>query len=231
MTLATSALKCAIQLGRASADGSSIIDLEAEIKDEIGNAIRYYNRKPWHLTEVRGITLTTVANQTWYSSVDLTTGAGDQDLTGRTALDTKEILNIQYARENPGSSGLNEPLCKISYQQFEAQQEGSTPTGPPTYWTYYAGQIGIWPTPDAAYTLYFSATVKPVVPTADADTSVWLDEQEELIAAAACKRIALKHLRDKDRSQDFALIEAEMLQGLESENLIKTSSGRLRVRD
>lgn len=231
MTLATSALKCAKQLGRASADGTSIIALEAEIKDAIGDAIRQYNREPWHLTEVRAISLSTVAGQNWYNSVDLTAGASDQAIAGRTALDTKEILTIDYARENPGSSGLNEPLCRIGYRQFEAQLEGSTPNGPPTYYTYYAGEIGIWPTPDAVYTLYFSANVKPVVPAADSDVSVWLDEYEEMINAAACKRVAIKHLRDRERGLEFTAVEGEMREGLERENLIKTSSGKVRVRD
>lgn len=231
MTLYSSALKCAVQLGRATADSTAINDLEAEIKDAIRDTIRFYNRKPWHLTEVRGLSLTTAASQTWYSSVDLTTGAGDQSVAGRTAVDVKDVLNVQYGRENPGSSGLNEPLIKLGYRQFEALFEGSTPSGPPTYWTYYAGQIGIWPTPDNAYELYFSATVKPVIPSDDADTSVWLDEYEEMIAAGACKRVCLLHLRDTERAQQFAEIEAQGVRGLEGENLLKTSSGRLRSHD
>lgn len=231
MTLLTSALKCAVQLGRANAAGTAINDLAAEIKDEIGNSIRFYNRQPWHLTEVRAVSLTTAAGQTWYSSMDVSAGAGDQSVTGRTATDTKDILNIQYGRENPGSSGLNEPLLRLGYKQFEALFEGSTPSGPPTYWSYYAGQVGIWPTPDDAYTLYFSATVKPLIPTQDVETSVWLDEQEELINAAACKRVAIKHLRDPERAAEFAAIEASALSALQAENLVKTSSGRLRSRE
>ena len=129
MTLATSALKLAKRLGRADASGTSIVDLETEIKEEIGNAIGYYNRKPYALTEFRGIVLTTVASQEWYSTVDMTSGDGDQSNT-RSSLDTKEILKITYMRENPGSSGLNEPLYRLSYPDFERLFEGSIPSGP-----------------------------------------------------------------------------------------------------
>lgn len=229
MTLASEALICAKQLLRASADGTSIADLETEIKESIGETIAYYNRQPYHLTEVRGVVLTTVASTTWYSSVDLTSSGGDQDFTGRTAVDTNTILGIKYARENPGSSGLNEPLDRLSYTDFERLQEGSTPGGTPTYFTYYGGQIGIWPTPDAAYTLYFSATVKPVVPTADADTSVWFTEAGALIRAGACKRVCVNYTRDMEMAGAFAATEEAERQNLAREYLLKTSSGKLKA--
>lgn len=230
-TLATVALACAKQLGRVDSAGTSITDLETEIKEQIGETVRYFNRQSFHLTEFRGLTLTTAASTIWYSSVDLTSGDGDQSSTGRTALDTNQILNIQYARENPGSSGLNEPLRRISYTHFERLQEGSTPQGTPTYFTYYAGQIGIWPTPDAAYTLYFSAHVKPPVPTDDADESVWFTEAQEMIEAGACKRVCLKYLRDAQRATEFAAIEEGVRKELEREYLLKSSTGRLKVND
>lgn len=231
MTLATSALKCAIMLGRANATGTAILDLETQIKQEIGETIRFYNRRPFHLTEYRGVELTTAASTVWYSSVDMTSGDGDQSGTGRTAVDVKDVLHIEYMRENPGSSGLNEPLYRMAYGEFERLFEGSTPSGPPTYWTIYAGQIGIWPTPDAAYTIYFSATVKPVIPTSDSDTSIWLDEAEEMIATGACRRVCLKHLRDPERAQEFAVMEQEAAIMMEKEHVLKSSSMRLRVND
>lgn len=229
MTLATSALKCAVQLGRANATGTAIADLGTQIKQEIGETIRFYNRRQYHLTEFRGLTLTTAASTVWYSTVDLTAGDGNQSATERIAVDVNDILKLDYGRENPGSSGFNEPLYETPYRTFEHLQEGSTPTGPPTYYTRYAGQIGIWPTPDAAYTLYFSGTVKPVIPTDDDDTSVWLDEAEELIVSGACRRVCLKHLRDAERAAEFAVLEQEAERMLVTEYTQKASNGRLKV--
>lgn len=230
MTLATSALKVAKFLGRVNADGTAITDLEDEIKGEIGEAIRFYNRKPYALTEFRGGELTTTSGTAWYSNVDLTNGAGDQDETGRTAVDVKDILRITYMRENP-SSGINDAMQRIDYYAFERLFEGNTPSSSPTYYTVYAGQIGVWPTPDDAYTLYFSAHVKPVVPTADDDTSVWLTEAEELILAAAAKRVCMFYLRDEERAAGFAAMEATAEAALQSEHVAKSASGKLRVHD
>ncbi|WP_299949076.1 hypothetical protein [uncultured Ruegeria sp.] len=231
MTLTTVALSCAKQLGRVNAAGTDITDLEAEIKEQIQETIRFYNRKPYHLTEFRGFTLDTAASTVWYSSVDLTSGDGDQSNTSRTAVDTNQILNITYSRENPGSSGLNEPLDRIPYAKFERLREGSTPQGTPTYYTYYAGQIGIWPTPDGVYELYFSGHVKPVVPTNDSDTSVWFDEANEMIEAGALKRVCLKYLRDKERAADFGIIEDGAARAMAREHLLKSSTGKLKVHD
>lgn len=229
MTLAAVALECAKQLGRVNAAGTSITDLEAEIKEQIAATVRYYNRKSWALTEFRGFQFTTTAGTTWYNTVDLTSGDGDQSKTLRTAVDANSLLAVSYMRANPGASGLNEPLWRISYQEFERLFEGSTPTGIPTYYTIYAGGIGVWPTPSQAYVMYGSGSVKPVVPTNDADTSVWFDQAKELIEAGTCKRVCVKYLRDSVRGRDFEVMERDQMMALSGETMKRTSSGRLRA--
>lgn len=113
------ALIVANQLGRTNAEGSTITDLETQIKAEIRNTIRFYNRKPMHLTEFRGGEIVTVSGQTFYDTADITMGAGDQPLANRTTIDTTDIINIHYMRENPGETGLNEPLSEVPYAHFE----------------------------------------------------------------------------------------------------------------
>lgn len=225
------ALSCAKKLSRVDSAGTTITDLETEIKAEIAETVRFYNRKASHISEFRGFEVATVASTTWYSSMDMTSGGGDQSEASRTAVDTNTIISFDYARENPGASGLNEPLKKISYLTFESLFEGSTPGGTPTYFTYYGGQIGIWPTPDAVYTLYFSGDVKPVVPTSGTDESVWFTEALEMIEAGACKRVCLNYLRDTERAMEFKAIEGDAWKMFQSETLTKSSSGKLRVHD
>lgn len=228
-TLATVALKCAKQLGRVNAAGTAITDLETEIKEEIAEAIRFYNRKPWHLTEVRDVTLTTAAGTRWYSTVDLTGGAGDQSVSGRTAVNVNDILSIDYMRENVSS--LTDDMIFMRYRDFERLNEGSTPGGTPYAYTLYAGQIGIYPTPNDAYSITFSAHVKPVVPTQDADESVWFDEVEEMVAAGANKRVCLKYLRDPERAAEFKAIEDGVMDSLHYEHVRKASTGKIVVHD
>lgn len=230
-TLADTALIVATQLGRVDAGGTTITDLEPQIKEEIRNTIRFYNRKPMHLTELRNGEILTVANQTWYSEASIVDAAGDQPLAGRTTLDVEDIIDIHYMRENPGATGLNEPLSEIPYPVFERLFEGSVPFGQPEYFTRYAGQIGIWPTPSGVNNLYWSGIVRPTVPQADGDTSVWIDQANEMIEAGAARRVCSKYLRNMQWANDFAQIEVLQLQNLEGEQVRKTSSGRLRVRE
>lgn len=229
--LIDAALVVATQLGRVDAAGTSITDLENQIKEEIRNTIRFYNRKPMHLTEFRGGELATVSGETWYSTVVITNGEGDQPLANRTTIDVDDVINIHYMRENPGQTGLNEPLSEVPYAHFERLFEGAVPSGQPEYFTRYAGQIGIWPTPSGVNNIYWSGTVRPTVPQADADTSVWLTQANELIEAGACRRVCSKYLRDHAWANEFAQIEVVQLQNLEAEYVQKSSTGRLRKHD
>lgn len=215
--LASVALTVAKMVGRADATGATILDLEDEIKDEIINAIKFYNRKPLHLLETRAGTLTTVAAQTWYTEVDTTT-----------TISVNSILDIHYMRENPGASGLNEPMREIAYNRFEQLQEGSTSSGQPEYFTRYAGSIGIWPTPGAVHTLYWSGLVKPIVPSADSDESVWFDEANELIECAAARRVCSKWLRDPERAAIYTAEEQNIYRQLRGEYVSKSTTGRIK---
>lgn len=230
MTLATSALEVAKYLGRVSAAGTEISDLETEIKSEIGETIRFYNRQKYALTEFRGFTLTTASGAVWYSSVDLTSGDGDQSSTDRTAVDVKDILAMTYLRENT-TSGATYDLKRLPYREFERVYEGTTANASPTYYTIYAGQVGLFPTPDAVYSIYGSGHVKPAVPTEDSDTSVWLSECEEMILAGAAKRVCLKYLRDTERAAEFAALERSAQTALTGEHVSKSATGRVRVCD
>jgi hypothetical protein len=241
--LATTALTVAKMLGRANTAGTAILDLEAEIKVEVKNAIRHYNRKPLHLLETRGGTLTTTADVTWYSAVNVSSAVRDSEgfniievdgsivATAATSIFVDQIIDIHYMRENPGASGLNEPMREIPYVRFEQLQEGSTATGQPEYFTRYAGQIGIWPTPGAAHTIYWAGLVKPVVPSEDNDPSIWFTEANELIEAATAQRVSAKYLRDDQQAAKFAAIEAGAYQQLRGEYVSKSTTGRIKAHE
>jgi len=229
MTLETVALSVANKLGRVNAAADTITDLSAEIYTEIGNAISFYNRKPWHLTEFAACDITTVSGTKWYSTFDMTSNAdagGDQDNTGRTAVNVNSLLDIEYMRET--NSGLNDGMVETSYKGFERLQEGTSGSGTPERYCLYAGRIGIWPTPGAVYTIYFSGNIKPVIPTLTAHTSVWFDEALEMVEAGACKRVCLNYLRDAKRAQEYAVIEQGEMRAFHSEYITKTSRGKLR---
>lgn len=227
-TLSETALIVADQLGRVNADGSAITDLETQIIAEIRNTIRFYNRQPMHLTEVRNGEIVTVSGQTYYDTANIDMAAGDQIVGGETTIDITDIIDIHYMRENPGESGLNEPLREVPYILFERLFEGSVPSGQPEYYTLYAGQLGIWPTPSGENPLFWSGIVRPTVPSAAGDTSIWFTYANEMIEAGAARRVCSKYLRDQQRADYFAQIEALQLQNLQSEHVRKSSSNKLR---
>jgi hypothetical protein len=229
VALSDVALSVAVQLGRANSSGTSILALETEIKSQIAETIRHYNRRPWHLFETRDLVLTTVAGTRWYSSVDPSASEGEEDNTGRASIPVSDILSIDYIRET--SSAIEDYLHEMRYADFERMFAGSTPGGWPISYARYAGRLGIYPEPDAVYTIQMSASVKPQIPTADADESVWFDKANELIEAGTCARVCLKYLRDRERAAEYAQVEEGAAAALHSEHIRKTSTGRLRCHD
>lgn len=99
-------------------------------------------------------------------------------------------------------------------------------------YSMYAGQMGVWPSrPDeGAEALYISASVKPLVPDLPDDTSVFFDEAQELIEAAAAKGICAKYLMDAERAAIFGGLETVAFNDLTRESNRKASTGRIRAR-
>jgi hypothetical protein len=207
-------------------DQLSRSDLSTQIDREIQLAIQRYNRRVSWLHEVRGATLATVAGQRFYTSVSLAAGAGVQDVAGRTAVSVQDIQKIEYMRASD-----DEPLYQIHYREFEERYDVTGSIGGPEYFALYAGQIGLWPTPDAVETLTLSVVVKPVVPSSAADESVWFDQAQELIENAAASAICRKFLQDGERAQAFQVYEAAAWEDLVREGNQKMATGRLRSCD
>lgn len=221
-TLSDIAANVANQLSRS--------DLTTEIKTEIGSSIRRLNREVSHITEMRALELTTSAGVYWYGTVDASSGVGYGAAQSAT-MAVSNIVSVVYMRLSPGATGVNEPLTFKDYRYFEALREGSVSSGEPTFWTLYAGQIGLFPTPGEAYTIEISANVKPVVPTADAHTSVWFDEYPEIVESMAASRVYRKYLQDEERATAFDRIAISDMAALALEASKKVGSGRLRSRD
>ena len=228
MTLLDIARRVAQYLGRTDTAGQTILDLADQIKEEIRYVVQDLNRMPSHLTEIRGGTLLTVPGQTWYSTVTLDDAAGENESALANTIPVIDIVNIHYMRENPGASGLNEPLDEISYQDFERNYEGSVPQGQPEHFTRYSGQIGIWPSPSGGNNLYWSGIVKPASPVDDTQTSLWFIQYPELVTSATAARVCEKYLRNPEWAKEFRLTEALQRAALDAEYMQQASSGAVR---
>lgn len=207
-------------------------DLTAEAKTEIGNAIRHYSRRNTWVIEHRGGTITTSAGTNWYSTIDLTASghnAIDDGYTGTdptSTTDLDQMLKMEFAKIEDGS--VDWPLERVAYRPFERMLEGTAVQGTPSYITLHAGQIGLWPTPGSAFTVYISGMFKPLVPSSDTDESVWLDKYNELIELSAARRLASKHMQDTEAAEMYARLEAEQELLLVAENSARRTRGVLR---
>ena len=208
------------------ADQLARSDLSAQIDREIQLAITRYNRRVTWLHEVRAVTLTSVAAQAWYSSVDVSTGAGPQDVAGRTAVDVSDIQSVRYMR-----TADYDDLKQVRYSDFERFFDTTGSAGRTSYFTLYAGQIGLWPVPAGVETFTMSVVCKPVVPSSAADTSVWFDQAQELIENAAASAICRKFLSDGERAQAFKVFEDAAWDELLAESNQKAATGRIRSCD
>lgn len=208
------------------ADQLARSDLSAQIDREIQLAIIRYNRRVTWLHEVRAVTLTSVAAQAWYSTVDVSTGAGPQDVAGRTAVDVSDIQSVRYMR-----TADYDDLKQVHYSDFERFFDTTGSGGRATYFTLYAGQIGIWPVPAGVETFTLSVVCKPVVPSSATDTSVWFDQAQELIENAAASAICRKFLSDGERAQAFKVFEDAAWDELLAESNKKAATGRIRSCD
>ena len=208
------------------ADQLARSDLNTQIDREIQLAMARYNRRVSWLHEVREVSLTSVAAQAWYSSVDVSTGTGPQDVTGRTAVDVTDIQKISYMRDPD-----YDDLRQVHYSDFEGFFDTTGAAGRPTYFTLYAGQIGIWPVPDGVTIYTLSAVVKPVIPSLATDESIWFDQAQELIENAAAAAICRKFIQDGERAQAFQVYETEAWNDLVREGNQKMATGKLRAQD
>ncbi len=213
-TLATMATTIAGELVRS--------DLTTEIKTEIGNVIRHLNTEPFAFTELRDGELATVADQSFYGTVDFSSASGPQ--TGLVSTSVQDIVDIDWMKV--AQSGQRWQVDKISYRQFEELREGVSTSTVPSYYCVYGGQIGLWPTPSAVYTVEISARVKAAVPTGDSDTSVWFERAGELVREMTAERILRKHIRDNEGAFARAAGARELVASLRLESALQRATGR-----
>jgi len=205
-------------------------DLNSQILTEIGLAVAQYSRRATWITELRNGTIATVSGTTYYSTIDnsssISYGTG---LTGTAPTSTDSVSNmleLTFAKLTQGSTDW--PLTRLPYKEFEAMLVNSSVSGTPDYITLYAGQIGLWPTPNAVFTLTLSGKFKPIVPSAATHESIFFDQHRELIELSVAKRMAQKWTHDPELVQLFSPLVMEQEQLLMAEGVSRRTTGRLR---
>lgn len=220
-TLADIASNVADQLARD--------DLDTQIKAQIPLVVRRYNREATFLHEVHDAQFNTAAGFIWYTSFNLANSDGFADYSaGDTALSAERLISVRYARVVENS--LDDQLYQLDIKRFLYWHENSVQGGEITHYCLWAGQLGLWPTPNSVLQVKLTGVFQPTVPTADADTSIWFDQYQELIEAGVRRRINQHYLKDYEAAQADEREEGLQLGTLRAETARRVGTGRVRAR-
>lgn len=192
-------------------------DLTSAIASEIGKAIRHYQRERFYFNETRDQTFTTTAGQKAYA-------ATDADVIGK--IQEMDQLFLESGSERP------DDLEQISPVEWELLTGSGSTQGRPRAWCWYGQNIGLYPIPDAEYTIRPMAHVIVDAPSDDAEANnAWMTEAFDLIRARVCKQLSLKKTRDSLMFDTQKAAEDDELNRLRGETAQKIGTGFMRATD
>lgn len=187
-------------------------DLSDQIASEITNAIRHYQATRFYFNESRDETFPTVANQKLYTSSD--------DVAIPKFIEVDQIVLMD------GTEPVE--LEAIKPTEWEMWTASGTETGRPTCWTYFNQSIGLYPIPDAVYTVRVIGHFMKAGPATDTEASnVWMTEAFNMLRARTVAHIALLKLRNNELAQTFAAYEADERRRLIVETASRVGTGFL----
>lgn len=194
-----------------SVSTASSSDISSQIAAEVLSAVAYYAREPFYFN-TKTNTFSTVANQEYYSSSDLS------DIATLVKIFTMTVTQ----------NSIKMPVKPISFADIDDAQTGQV-IARPTYYAYFKQNIRLYPIPDAVYTMTMAYVYKLTALSADADTNAWTTDAEELIRARASRRLYENVVRNPGRAEIARMQEAEALAALKRETRMRTSPAILRV--
>lgn len=192
------------------ADDLDRTDLTTQIATEITKAIRHYQRTRFYFNETRDETFSTVADQEIYSSSD------DAAIPKFIEIDQIVLMDGTQPTE----------LDYIDPKTWEMLTASGTATGKPDSWTYFNMAIGLYPIPDAAYTIRPIGHIMKDEPATDTEAdNVWMTEAFDLLRARVCGQLSIRKTRDMEFYQMQRQVESDELSRLSSETTSRLSTG------
>lgn len=179
-TLAVMKARIASELRR-----SNISD---QIAAAIASAIDAYQGTPLFFNESDTVTLTTVANQEFYSSSD------DADI----AL----VESIDYVHLVVSSEAF--PLRWADKAELDLASQSGTTSAQPYRYGWYNQRLQLYPAPSSAWTVRIGGKFKVAAPASDSEASnPWMTHGETLIRCRAKYELYTHVLMDERKSAIF----------------------------
>lgn len=192
------------------ADDLDRTDLTTAIASEITKAIRHYQATRFYFNESRDETFATVASQKLYSSSD--------DAAIPKFVETDQVVLMDGTEPTE--------LEQVDPKDWEILTASGTSTGKPDSWCTFDQKIGLYPIPDAVYTVRVIGQFMKAGPATDGETgNVWMTEAFDLLRARVCAQLALKKLRDDVMIQTQKAAEADELSRLDRETTSRVGTG------
>lgn len=182
-------------------------NLTSQIPLAIQSAIRYYEAKRFWFNEGEATTSTSTGTPNVAAPSDLI------------AMDTLTITVNSWRY----------PITPRTWQWYRDTQTLATLyTNRPTDYAYYADQLWLYPTPDAAYTLTLSYHKKLTTLSATTDTNAWVADMEELIRSRAKWDLATNVIRSPEIAQMAAAVMSQAEAEAFRETVTRQTTGRVR---
>lgn len=182
------------------------------LQSAITNACKHYQRERFYFSESREKTFATVQGQVWYSSSD------DADIGTIKSIDAMVIETSTYDRR----------LRRVTPEFIEIWTDANASQAEPYNWTYYNRQIGIYPIPDAAYTIRMLGVFTAAAPASDGEAdNPWMVEAYNLIRSRVLVDVAMHRQHDAELAQMFRLREQDELMRLRTETAERLGAGAI----
>jgi hypothetical protein len=162
----------------------------SNISDHIARAISTactaYETEFGAKMQSRSLTVTTVANQEFYT----------------TGLST--LLRADYVKLQLGNHVFDLDFMQPS--EMESASTNGTSTGQPGHWTWFAEQLRLYPVPaSSGWTVRIGGLVMVAAPASDGEAdNPWMTTYERLIRCRAKWELATHVLRDQQLKADMA---------------------------
>ena len=202
-------------LRSAVADDLERSDLTTQIGTEINNAIREYSRRRFWFSQSRTLTFSTVAAQEFY-------GTSDSASIPRIVEADKVIL----------TDGSNRyPLCQVDNDTMEMMDTPSTADNRPTHWAYVQGEIRLWPTPNAVYSIRVTGLIAPEALSDDSDSNIFTLNAFDVIRHSARRRVMSNTLKDLEGASVASEAERAALSSLNTQSVLLMGRGTIEATD
>lgn len=195
------------------ADQINRTDLTTQIAECISDAIKFYQPHRFIFSEGRDTTLSTVANQEFYTSTD-------DPLIGT-------LYAFDYITITIGTAKFDLP--RYQPEDIEVLTQSGTQMGQPQCYSYYNYQLRLYPVPNTVYPLTIAAHQLIAAPAADTTTgNNWMTDAEKLIRCRARYELALNYTFDEKEMQFMTAAVTEAYDELKARTNQLAGTGEVR---